>query len=286
MTLPTFFIIGAAKTGTTSLHYYLDQHPQIQMSANKEPCFFSGPENGIPYPMPRVSRLEDYERLFDGSVAVRGEASVAYANHPRREGVPQRIKELVPDAKFIYMVRDPVERTVSHYQQLVAVGGERRTLAEVLGDLSDPRNVCICPSLYATQLELYLQVFPQERLLVLEQGDLLADRRSVLAEIFRFLEVDDVDSERFHEELGTSRERRVYPRAYTRMLGPTLPAAVRWIPRPVRHSLRLRVERLLWPPLKPTAITDDLRARLEERYAGEAARLRELTGRSFSNWSV
>jgi hypothetical protein len=285
MTLPTFFIIGAAKTGTTSLHYYLDQHPKIQMSANKEPNFFSGPENGIPY-QNRVSDLKEYERLFDPTVGVRGEASVGYANYPRRKGVPERIKESVPDAKFIYLVRDPIARTVSQYHHRVAEG-ERRSLREALSDLSDPYSVYICPSLYATQIGRYLNHFDEERMLVVDQTDLLADRRSTLQQIFAFLSVDPtVDSSRFDEELNTNREHRIYPPGYKRLRGPVAPAAVRWIPRSVRRPVRRSLERMLMRPVEKSELDPETRGRLEERYRGEVERLRSLTGKPLSSWSI
>lgn len=287
MALPTFFIIGAAKTGTTSLHYYLSQHPEIQMSANKEPNFFSGPDNGIPYPNKRVSDLGDYESLFDPTAVVRGEASVGYSNHPRRQGVPERIKELIPDAKFIYLVRDPVARTVSQYHYRVAVEGERRSLREALSDLADPYSVYVCPSLYATQLELYQRHFEQERMLILEQADLLSDRRATLREIFAFLSVDDsVDSSRFEEELNTKGEQRIYPPGYSRLRGPVVPAPLRWIPRGVRQPIRRSLERAFMHPVETSKLDDETRGRLQELYAGEVNRLRELTGKSFSTWSV
>lgn len=287
MALPTFFIIGAAKTGTTSLYYYLNQHPQIQMSANKEPNFFSGPENGIPYPMGRVSRLEDYEKLFDPAISVRGEASVGYANHPRRQHVPERIKKLVPTAKFIYLVRDPIARTVSQYQHRVAAEGERRSLREALSDLSDPYSPCICPSLYASQFDLYMHHFPKERMLVIDQAELLTDRLSTLRQIFTFLSVDEgIDSLRFDEELNTSGEHRVYPSGYTRLRGPVARVPLRWIPPRTRRSLRRSVERILWPSVEPATLDDELRARLEELYVGEVERLRVLTGKTFPTWSI
>ena len=86
--LPTFFVIGAARAGTTSMHYYLSLHPQIQMSATKEPHYFAGPPGEIPYGGPRVDSLDDYRKLFDPSAPVRGEASPSYAAYPRRQGVP------------------------------------------------------------------------------------------------------------------------------------------------------------------------------------------------------
>jgi hypothetical protein len=287
MALPTFFIIGAAKSGTTSLHCYLDQHPEIQMSAVKEPNFFSDDESGIPYPPGRVSRREDYEQLFDPRVGVRGEASVAYASYPRRQGAPERIKELVPQAGFIYLVRDPIERTVSHYQHRVAYEGETKSLRDVLGDLSDPYSFCVCPSLYASQLDRYLRHFPQERLLVVDHADLLSARRATLRRIFRFLSVDDsVDSLQFDEELNTSSEHRMYPAGYNGMRRLALAAPLRRLPPRVRRALRRSAERILWPPVETSPLDDDLRARLEDRYSGDVERLRALTGQTFSSWSI
>ena len=265
MALPTFFIIGAAKAGTTSLHYYLEQHPQIQMSANKEPNFFSGPENGVPYPMGRVDTLDTYESLFDPAFSVRGEASVSYANHPRRQGVPERIEEAVPDGRFIYLVRDPIARVLSHYQHRVAWMGERRPLNEVLGDLSNPYDVCLCPGFYARQLELYLRVFRAERTMVIDQAELLADRQAVLREVFSFLLVDrEFTSEAFGEEFLKSQQRRVYSPRYARFTETlTVRGPLRLVPRGVRRSLRGSVERMLLPALETSELDKELRSRLE-----------------------
>jgi hypothetical protein len=287
MALPTFFIIGAPKAGTTSLHFYLDQHPQIQMSANKEPRFFAGPENGIPYPPGRISGLDEYEQLFDPAVPVRGEASTDYAIHPRRQGAPERIKELVPQARFLYLVRDPIERTISHYRMRVAFLGERRTLREALSDFSDPRSPYIWPSLYASQLEQYLRQFRQDRIKIVDQAELLAQRRVTLRDIFTFLSVDDaLDSSRFDDVLSSSREWRAYAPGYARVVDRVVAPAVRWVPRGLRRSVRRAIDGLLWQPLQPPTLDADLRARLEDLYISDAERLRALTGMAFPTWSV
>jgi Sulfotransferase domain len=287
MGLPNFFIIGAAKTGTTSLHYYLDQHPEIQMSVNKEPNFFSGPANGIPYPMGRVETIEEYEELFDEVVPLRGEASVGYTNHPRRQNVPEKIKEVVPDARFIYLVRDPVARTVSQYHHRVALEGERRSLGEALGDLSDPYSPYLGPSLYMSQLDLYLRHFPSDRLMIVDQAELLSDRRSTLREIFSFLGADDaIDSSCFDNELNTGTEHRLYPPRYTRLLGPVSSPLASWVPRSVRRSARRSVERLLWRPVEKMTLEDVLRERLEHLFSKDVQRLRAFTGKSFPTWSI
>lgn len=287
MALPTFFVIGAAKSGTTSLHTYLDQHPEIQMSQIKEPHFFSGPENGIPYPSHRVADLAEYERLFDPGTAVRGESSPSYTVHPRRQGVPSRIKTLVPDARFIYLVRDPVERTVSHYMHCVAVEGERRSLSEALGDLADPLCLYTAPSRYAMQLDLYLPHFDEDRFLIIDQAELLVDRTGTLRSVFEFLGVDEhFESERFREELGATSDRRRYSTWWPQLREVLARSPLRVLPRGVRRKARRLAEQTLWPALEAPTLDDDLRARLKDLYAGDAARLRAMSGKAFPTWSV
>jgi hypothetical protein len=285
-TLPTFLIIGAVKAGTTSLHHYLGQHPEIQMSAVKETNFFSGAANGVPYPVGRVESLDEYERLFDPAFDVRGEASPGYSNHPRREGVPERIEELLPGVKLVYIVRDPIARAVSHYQMQVGLGEEQRAAAEALTDLSEPRTSYIPPGLYASQLELYLGRFPQERILVVDQADLLRDRGPTLEKVFAFLGVEQaVSFSRFDEELMSASQWRAYSPAYRRLRGAVAPA-LRWLPQALRDSLRGSVEQAIWPPLEKPEIDERLRERLEEIYGGEVERFRALTGKTFPSWSI
>ena len=290
MTLPNFFIIGAAKAGTTSLHHYLDQHPQIQVAAIKETNFFSGPANGLPYPFGRVDRLDEYEALFDPAYEARGEASPSYTNSPRRRGVPERIAALVPEGKFIYLVRDPIARTISHYQMLVAAGKESRSLRAVLDDLrrSDPHAFFLtCQSFYARQLEPYLHHFPQERVLVIDQADLRADREATLRVVFSFLAVDEkFTSAQFEAELFKGNERRAYPRFFIRYVKPAVAGPLRRLPSGVRGSLRRSVERALLPTVPLPELDDRSRAQLKELYASDVDRLRTLTGKTFPSWSV
>jgi Sulfotransferase family len=289
LTLPTFFIIGAAKAGTTSLHSYLDQHPEIQMSAIKETNFFSGPAGATPYPVGRVSNLDEYEELFDPSVEVRGESSPSYTNFPRRRGVPEAIENLVPEAKFVYVVRDPIARTASHYQMLVTAGKERRTLDDALAalDRADPHSHRLtCQSFYARQLEQYLRRFPQERILVVDQADLLSNRQLTLREAFSFLSVDDAfTSAQFETEHFKGHERPVYPRLL-RAVKPALAAPARWLPRGPRDSLRRSLEGKLLPKAAAPSLSGEWRARLGELYADDVARLRALTGKPFTKWSI
>ena len=101
--LPNLIVIGAPKGGTTSLHHYLGAHPDVFMSRRKELGLFDRED--------WRDRVEWYERQFpDRPRGYAGESSPAYSMHPTVAGVPERIHELLPDARLIYLVRDPVER--------------------------------------------------------------------------------------------------------------------------------------------------------------------------------
>ncbi len=287
MTLPTFVIIGAMKAGTTSLYHYLGEHPEIQMASVKETNFFSGPPNGVPYPagLKRIERLDEYEQLFDPAFAVRGEASPSYTVYPRRKGVPERIKDLVPEAKLIYLVRDPIERAVSQYDHHVSYENERLSLEDAL-DPSDRDGRYTGPSFYAAQLERYLKHFPLERVLIVDQADLLADRQATLREIFAFLAVDEsFHSQRFDREMNMGQELRGYSPLVV-LIRRARATPLRRLPRGLRVFLRRQAARLASRPLQRSSLSDDLRARLQELYAEDAKRLRELTGKTFSTWSV
>jgi hypothetical protein len=286
--LPTFFIIGAAKAGTTSLHHYLGQHPEIQMSSVKEPMFFARPDDGAVPAKGRIGRRDEYEALFDPAVAVRGESSPNYSCHPIRPGVPDRIQAAVPQAKLLYLVRDPVERTLSHHRHAVALGEERRTLAAALGDLRNPLDKAVtCMSMYAHQIERYRASFEADRLLVLDNAELAGERARALREIFAFLGVEPrFESAAFERELYRGNTRRRYPPGWEHVVGLTLGPRVRWVPPRVRRSLRSTTERLLFRAVEEPELDADLKGRLQQLYGPDVARLRSLTGRRFSSWSV
>src|SRR5919108_5357536 len=180
--LPNLIVIGAAKCGTTSLHEYLDEHPEISMSREKELHFFVDGKNW-------GRGLAWYESHFDSAAPVRGESSPGYSAFPLYRGVPERMAETIPEAKLIYLVRDPVQRIVSHYTHRTVNWPEMGTLEEALAD-PHIREWLVTPSRYWLQLEQYLSRFPAERILVVDSDELRASRIDVLARIFAFLDVD------------------------------------------------------------------------------------------------
>lgn len=181
---PNLFLIGAMKAGTTSLHSHLQRHPDIFMSEPKEPAFF----------VPEVERwpkdVDWYLELFAdaGEAKVVGEASTHYTKIPDHEGVPERIADFCDDPRFIYVVRDPISRIVSHYWYKVSQGMELRPMKKAVRDDTDFSYKAI--SDYRRQLEPYFDRFGRDRVLVLTFEELVADPERVLTETYRWLGVD------------------------------------------------------------------------------------------------
>ena len=192
--LPSVIVIGAMKCGTTSLHHYLGLHPEISMTREKELNFFVEERNWS-------KGLAWYRSHFDGDTPHRGESSPNYTADPLFQGVPDRMYEVVPDARLIYLVRDPVERLVSEYVHRCAEGREDRPLEQAVERaLREPaRDTYVTRGLYAMQLDHYRALYDASQLLVIPTVDLLTRRAETLRRIFRFLEVDESFANRVFE---------------------------------------------------------------------------------------
>jgi hypothetical protein len=275
--LPNLFVIGAPKAGTTSLHHYLSLHPEIAMSTVKEPQLFA---TGYP------DGLARYEGLFVDPVApVRGESSAVYSQYPHWADIPERIAREVPEARFVYVVRDPVERALAHFRQHVRDSKEGRSPAAAFAGFREPDHTYLAPSRYATQLERYLRLFDRDRVRVVDHARLLGERAATLAELFAFVGVDPAfSSPEFEVELNTRAHLR-RPTAAGRLLRRSgLVGLARRVPLGgrLRRTLRGAVSR----PIEAPELPAELRAELERELAGEAARLREITGLELAGWSV
>lgn len=265
---PELIVIGAMKSGSTSLHRYLDKHPQIAMARDKELNFFLGRRNwdrGVAW----------YRRQF-AAAPVRGETSPNYTKFPTYPGVPQRIAEVVPEVKLIYVLREPVERTLSHFHHNLADGLERRPLEEaLLGDVE--RNHYLACSRYRQQLGEYLRVFDREQIHVVLLEDLSHDLGATMHQIFEFLGVDTAPAERLVPHVAN-------PRAARRKT-----ALRRWMASQ-RGATRLRraapkavyraFDRMTTRALGEVSVTHDELERLRELLRPDARDLEEHLGRS------
>lgn len=273
--LPNLLIIGAQKCGTSGLHYYLGLHPQVSMSKPKELNFFIKERN-----WPRGATW--YARHFDAAAAVRGEASPNYTAYPQHMGVPERMASMVPEARLIYIVRDPLERIEAHWVHNYA---KRREKGDLRQTLSHPNTSYIVRSQYHMQLQQFLNHFPDERVLVLDQDDLRNRRLETLRQVFEFV---GVDSSFQHPSFEQERHRTARKKRATR-LGIRLQRLSRTrggklLPRKAWLAFDLTLP--LSKPIERPDVREALDSEVLEVLRQDADRLREYTGRDFTNWSL
>jgi hypothetical protein len=181
---PNLFIIGAMKSGTTTLHNYLNTHPDIAMSDEKEPGYFVEELS--------LHRGESwYLHLFDHDprYKYRGESSTHYTKLPLYKGVAERIHRFNPSARLIYIMRDPFERLISHYWHAVRDihhGGELRPLIKAVQSRPD----YLAFSNYAEQLAPYIQAFGRHAIHTLTFESLVKNPQAQLNAIYDWLEVE------------------------------------------------------------------------------------------------
>jgi len=186
---PQLFIIGAQRSGTTSLSALLDQHPAIVLSAPKEPDFFSvNWDKGLDWYRARFARLD--ATLID--------ASVSYTMAKHQPGsddlpdtVPRLIKQTVPDARFIYLVRDPGDRCHSAYWHDVRAGRESRSIREAV----EQHAYYTMASYYHRQISAFLRHFPLDRFLIVRFEHFTRDPLAIARSCCRFAGLADDDFE-------------------------------------------------------------------------------------------
>ncbi len=197
--LPDFLVIGAAKAGTTSLYRYIWPHPDVRKPWRKEPHFFDL----------RYERGEDWYRAQFPLIVrsprtwITGEATPYYLHHPL---VPDRVKLMLPDAKLIVLLRDPVERAFSHWRHNVRMGAESRSFESAIeserenydeveelmrtGDreaVAEHRMSYIARGRYAEQLERWFERFPRERFLILQSEQFFEAPGDAYKQVLAFL---------------------------------------------------------------------------------------------------
>jgi len=276
--LPNLIVIGGLKCGTTSLHHYLNLHPEVAMSRPKELNFFVAELNWELGP-------DWYASHFDRTAAVRGESSPHYTSLPRFAGVAERMRELLPEAaRVIYMVRDPIDRMLSHYLHNVGGGYESRSLEAAL---SDPDSPYVARGRYAMQVEPYLREFGSERVLILPREQLGGDREPTMRRVFEFCGVDPAFSSRQFArewETGSGKSSGSFRFMDRAVRLPGLRALDRNFDR-LPESLRWAVERVVHDPDTGAApkpeLEPGLRERLEALFRDDVARLEQIAGRSF-----
>jgi hypothetical protein len=278
--LPNLIIIGGLKCGTTSIHHYLGLHPEVNMSKPKELNFFVEELNWD-------LGLDWYRGRFDGRFPVRGESSPHYTHLPRYTGVAERIHAHVPEAKLIYMVRDPISRILSHWRHATGAGYESRPMQQVL-ERDDQGYVT--RSMYWMQLQPYLECFDRGQIEVIAQEELQSDREATMRRAFRFAGVsEDFTSEQFEREWekSTAKESDRYQFMEKLIKLPGFRSFDRNFDR-LPERLRWMVEKVVHDPDAPSAPKPDLPDATHEHltsvFHDDVAALQDFAGRSFEGW--
>lgn len=302
--MPTFLLIGAAKSGTTACYHHLRAHPEVFMSPVKEPRFFSFEGRRPEYPgrdVPEWTRsavldLAAYQRLFAGATTEKalGEASVSYLYEADSAA---RIKRHVPDVRIIALLRDPVERAYSQFLHQVRDSVELELdFAKVVADehmrLRErwaPQFHYVARGRYFEQLSRYYELFDHERIRVHLYEDFRRDPRMVMRDIHAFIGVDPdfaADLERTYNTSGIPRNRLLFGgyslavRAARRMeRAGVLPSRLLHAPLVARASAGA-AQRMLARPEMPA----ETRVALRDYYREDVLRLQDLIGRDLSAW--
>ena len=270
---PDLFIIGAQRSGTTSLSALLDQHPSVVLSTPKEPDFFSvNFEQGLGWYRARFRRLDAV--LIDASVSYTM-ANPVPTSHELPDMVPRLIHQFSPGARFIYLVRDPAERCHSAYWHDVRAGRENRSLRAAV-EQSAYYNMA---SYYYRQITPFLQYFPLDRFLILRFEDFAKQSLKVARDCLRFAGLDDSGIALQPENKNQSFLYNSFGRKLRQVLGEDrLQLVSRVAANTLPAGLHPLAKGLITRPIP--ALTADDRVWLNRQFAEDAAAFAKLTGLS------
>ena len=300
MALPDFFVAGAPKAGTTALHSALGRHPELYLSAVKEPKFFltdgpppaqGGPGDAKTY-REHIWRRADYEALFDAAPpgALLGESTPFYLYS---QAAQQRIRALVPHARMIVVLRDPIERAHSNWAHLWSAGldpiddfvracdDEERRIAAGWADFWRYKRL----GLYGEQVQHLYSVFPADQVLLIRYRELLEDPAGALNRICAFLGVSQNLVPDLPRENVTAHPDQTRRHRYLSRLLRAGTAVTTALPRRPAKVVIDKLESSLQQGATPRRpLTWAQRQALMPFFETDVRLLEDLTGDDFSGW--
>ena len=293
--LPDFLLIGAMKAGSTTLWSHLNRHPSLFMCRPKEPQFFS---------RERVYKkgFDWYRGLFADAKPDQlcGEASVCYTRHPTFTGAPERIAEFLPEAKLLFVARDPVARALSHYRHnmLEARLNKRQPVLDFEAAVEADASI-LSSGHYVEQLDRYLVNFERDKILCVLLEDLISHQDETMERVAEFLGVDHHSFSGTETIVANPWEKRVTSSVVRwnvrRIRRSPIHTGLRIIPRPIRRKIH---EKLMRSSIiknvslavnrkhvrRIAAIQKEARAGLMEHYLEHNRAFRSLLGRTQLGW--
>jgi hypothetical protein len=283
-----FFIIGAPKSGTTSLYHYLDEHPQVEMSTQKEPDYFSDvaiQKQGLYYGNNRIDTVEKYYSLFnvEGMNVIFGEASVSYLFY---KNVASDIKKYNVNAKIIIMLRNPIDRAFSHYLMDYRLGLVSDSFEEIIYKTSVNKKAhlyyqqYIQISEYAKQIARYHKEFDADKIMLIDYEDFKKDVGKIVKSVYNFLGINEEyrsETNKKHNTFTMPKNRLIrfiYSFVFIRNILTFL------FPDSLVKSIRLA----LFKQNKKPKLSDDTREYLKHFFKDDIMEVSQLLHKDFSKW--
>lgn len=293
MTLPNFLIIGAAKAGTTALHTYLQQHPQVYMTPDKETNFFAFEGENLNFQGPgdeainqfSLTTLESYQAEFQNVSKEKaiGEACPLYLYHPK---APEGIRSYIPDVRLIVILRNPVDRAYANFLHIVRDDREPCRDFDLALQQEEKRIKdnwewfwhYIQLGYYNEQLQRYYQIFDRQQIRVYLYEDLCQNSLALMQDIFRFLDIDD----NFIPDLNIRPNKSGMPKnlLFHQLL--TKPNPLKSFLKPLFPSI-LR-QKIQHQNLTTPQISSEAKAFLKELYRQDIIKCQDLIDRDLSLW--
>ena len=292
--MPNFFVIGAARAGTTALYNFLYQHPQVFMPEVKEPGFFmlEGTQRENPYSDLEyaVSNIDTYRSLFAGAqsqhLAV-GEATTGYLTTAH---VPERIKARVPEARLIVLLRNPIDRAYSEWELLYRAGREQLSFEEAVRQEPEtpatnlPWNPdelkYVRKGLYHAHLTRYYELFDPAQIGVFLFDDWRSNQLDTLQRIYQFLGVDDTfapDTNIEHNVGGVPKNKFVYDLIFGS-------DSLKQVAKNLLPTKYLKQIRGAFLDRSKDGLTPQMRQQLIDHYRPDVQALEKLIDRDLSHW--
>ena len=291
---PDFFIPGAAKSGTTSLHELLDTHPDISMSKEKEPVYWNN-KLFNEFGNLEISR---YLNLFQQELKIKGESTTSYMYY---DNFIKNVKDnFHQPPKFIFILRNPIDRYISHYNWLKGLGKEKRRIDKIIEEeryldfkeYNDYPKQYYQFGLYYKWISRFIENFGKENIKIVTFEKLISERLNIINSCYEFLGVSKMDSVNFIKSNKTNkvifpsmyhflRKSSIGKMKYTSISKYFLPKKIRT---KIKSLMKIAIKNWISIESKKEILSDKQRKNLRDKYFEDVMSLKNKLNYDFSEW--
>ncbi len=291
---PNFFIPGAAKSGTTSLHELLDTHPDISMSKEKEPVYW----NNKLFNEFENLEISRYLNLFEQKVKIKGESTTSYMYY---DNFIKNVKDnFHQPPKFIFILRNPIDRFISHYNWLKGLGKEKRRIDKIIEEercldfkeYNDYPKQYYQFGLYYKWISRFIENFGKENIKIVTFEKLISERLNILNSCYEFLGVSKMDSVNFIKSNKTNKV--IFPSMYHFLRKSSIgkmkykSISKYFVPKKIRTKIKslMKIAIKNWISIesKKEILSDKQRKNLRDKYFEDVMSLKNKLNYDFSEW--